>query len=230
MTGGNWKESHVELAEKYRPKCWDEVIGQEAAVSKIRTLIDRSGAGGTKWFLSGASGVGKTTIAEIIASLVADRWSWIETTGRELSPSRIREIWDMLGMYSLGKGGRALIINEAHGLSGPAIEVLLDALERVPSHAVVIFTTTKVGEAGLFADHDDAAPLLRRCNRVTLTNQGLSRAFAPWLRNIAQLEQLDGLPESEYVKLMARCGNKPSEALNEIAMGAMSRKAAGGAA
>ena len=54
------------LFEKYRPKTFDEVLGQDKAIHKIELLLAR-GWGGRAWWISGASGAGKTTLARIIA-------------------------------------------------------------------------------------------------------------------------------------------------------------------
>jgi len=59
------------LFEKYRPTTFDEVLGQDKAINKVKLLLER-GWGGRAWWLSGASGTGKTTIAKIIASQGAD--------------------------------------------------------------------------------------------------------------------------------------------------------------
>lgn len=208
------------LYEKYRPRTLDEVVGQDKAVATVRRLLER-GAGGQAFWFAGISGSGKTTLGRIVANSVADDWWVTELVGRDLSPSKVTALWDEMRMYGGGKGGRALIVNEAHGLSGPTIEKLLDALESLPNHACVVFTTTKEGQSGLFADHDDAHPLLSRCNCVTLTNQGLARAFAERCLAIARSEGMDGQPLEAYVKLAQRCKNNCRAMLQEIQAGCM---------
>jgi DNA polymerase III delta prime subunit len=190
------------LTEKYRPTKLDDVIGQDKAVATLRKL--RGGFAGRSFWVSGPSGTGKTTLARIIAGEVADR---------------MREIIDTLGLYGWGKGGRAVIVNEAHGLGRAMIERLLDALESIPGHGVWIFTTTKDGEEGLFEDQQDAGPLLSRCVKVRTTNQGFAEAFAVRAFEIAQAEGLDGVPQSEYVKLARKCKNNARAMLQAIDAG-----------
>lgn len=205
------------LAEKYRPTTLDDVVGQEKAVGTLRKL--RGGFAGRAFWVSGPSGTGKTTLARIIAGEVADPSMTVELAARDLTADRMRDIVDTLGLYGWGKGGRAVIVNEAHGLGRAMIERLLDALESIPGHGVWVFTTTKAGEEGLFEDQADAGPLLSRCVKVTTTNQGFAEAFAVRAFEIAQAEGLDGVPQSEYVKLARKCKNNARAMLQAIDAG-----------
>ena len=60
------------LADKYRPASWDEVVGQDKIVARLRALAARGSLAGRAFWLSGQSGTGKTTIARLIAAEVAD--------------------------------------------------------------------------------------------------------------------------------------------------------------
>lgn len=215
-----FQERIMLLYEKYRPKNLDDVVGQPKVVETLRPIMER-GVGGQAFWISGLSGGGKSSLARIIAGSIADPWWITEVIGRELSVSKIADLWDTLKCYGGGKGGRAIIVNESHGCGSAAIEKLLEVLEAIPNHACVVFTTTKEGQAGLFADHEDAHPLLSRCKVLTLTNQSLARAFAERCRTIAQAEGLDGQPIEAYVKLAQRCKNNCRAMLQEIEAGAM---------
>src|SRR5260370_492513 len=59
------------LTERYRPKSWGEVVGQEKIVSRIHALAKRGLAGRAFW-ISGQSGTGKSSIARLLAAEVAD--------------------------------------------------------------------------------------------------------------------------------------------------------------
>ncbi len=69
------------LTEQYRPKTWADVVGQDKAIARIQALAKRGLAGRAFW-IAGASGTGKTTIARILAREVADDWYVEETEAR----------------------------------------------------------------------------------------------------------------------------------------------------
>ena len=192
------------LYERYRPRELSDVIGQSKAVKRIESV---GSPGGHAYWISGGSGTGKSTIAEILAGTVADDFFTVTTVGRKLTPRVIDEIVQYWRLCAWGKGGRAWIVNEAHGLSEPSIELLLDVLEPVPANVVFVFTTTREGQAELFEDHIDAHPLLSRCIELALTTQGLAKPFAARAREIAQREGLDGRPPADYVRLCAKHHN-----------------------
>ncbi len=112
-------------------------------------------------------------------------------------------------------------MNEAHGLRKDATRQLLVMLERLPAHVMFVFTATLDGLDALFDDHIDAHPLLSRCIRVALTNQGLAQAFARRARETADREGLNGKPEAAYRRLVQRGHNNMRATLPEIESGAM---------
>lgn len=209
----------MNLPEQYRPSTWSDVIGQSKVIETIDRLRPR-GLTGRAYFLSGASGTGKTTIALLIAREVACETCIEEYDAGELTGPMIRDIERRLAVRGFAPGGRAVIVNEAHGLRPEAIRSLLVALERIPSHAVWIFTTTADGKQNLF-DKEDASPLLSRCLSLELSRRGLAEPFAARALEIARREGMDGQPLEKYVALAKECRNNMRAMLSAIEAGVM---------
>ena len=211
----------MKLVEKYRPQTFDNVVGQDRIVAKIRALMGR-GLGGRSYWVSGISGSGKTTIARLIAAEISDPFCTVEIDAGELSIGKLRDIESSMYLYGMGnKTGRAYIVNEAHGLRSDVIRKLLVLLEELPEHVVFIFTTTKAGQDKLFDDQMDAHPLLSRCTVLPLSSQGLARVFAERARDIATRENLNGKPIESYIRLVKDHRNNFRSVLQAIDNGDM---------
>ena len=214
-------KSKLSLYEKYRPQKLEQIVGQDRVVKNL-VMLSKKGYGGRAFWISGISGSGKTSIARIIASEIADQFMITEfDSASTLCVEYFEEVAKTMNLYGWGKGGRAYIINEAHGLKKRVIQQMLGVLERIPGHVVFIFTTTKSGQENLFEEQMDAGPLLSRCIEISLTSKGLNQVFAKRSKEIAEKEHLDGKPIQEYVKLAETCKSNFRAMLQKIEAGTM---------
>lgn len=135
-------EFHVQ----YRPAKWAEVLGQAHAVGPIR---DALASGRQRAFiLTGPSGVGKTTIARLIAKAVKSSPSNIlEVDGAaNTGVDNARELLDAIKYRPFLSATRTVIVDEAHMLSRAAWNSLLKAVEEPPAGVYWVFCTTEVGK------------------------------------------------------------------------------------
>lgn len=209
----------LSLYEQHRPRDWAGIVGQDKAVRQIQ-VAGKRGWGGRAWWLTGASGTGKTTIAHILAHELAEPFNVQELDAGRLTPARLADIEGESQLYGMGaKSGRVYICNESHGLARATVRQLLVTLERIPSHVAWIFTTTFDGQDSF--DGIDADPLLSRCLRVNLSRRGLCEPFAVFAQNAARKAGLDGQPIERYRRLLKDSGNNLRTALTAIEAGAM---------
>lgn len=215
----------MNLAEKYKPRQWAEVVGQDAALALLARLRQSGGLGGRAFWLSADSGQGKTAISDLIADEVAgDDWA-IEVFDdpSQLTAEALERIRRNYCQRPISKGV-AYVVNEAHGLRRDQVRKLLGLTDtgRIPRWCVWCFTTTRQGQLSLFEGIDDTAPMLSRCEKPPMRCAGdLVLSFAIRAREIAQAECLDGRPLEAYIALAKACRSNFREMLCLIEAGAM---------
>jgi DNA polymerase III subunit gamma/tau len=164
-------------ARKYRPGTFDDVIGQPHVVQTLVNSINTKRIAHAYLF-SGTRGVGKTTVARILAKAlnceqgptgtpcavcancleIAQGTSVdvIEIDGASnTSVDDVREIRENVKFTPFRGKYRVYIIDEVHMLSNSAFNALLKTLEEPPPHVVFIFATTEI--------HKIPATILSRC-------------------------------------------------------------------
>ncbi len=177
---------YVVLARKYRPKTFEDLIGQEAMV---RTIANSFTLGRIPHatMLTGVRGVGKTTTARLLARALNYKRGEIDHPSIELDPpgehcqaimesrhpdvfemdaasrtgiNDIREILDSVRYAPVMARFKIYIIDEVHMLSTQAFNGLLKTLEEPPPHVKFMFATTEIRKVPV--------TVLSRCQRFDL--------------------------------------------------------------
>ena len=167
------------LYRKYRPKNFDEVVGQEHITATLKQEI-ASGRIGHAYLFTGSRGTGKTSCSKIIAKAVncpnqqdgnpcgvcdickgIDDGSVLDVTEIDAASNNgvdnIRQLREEANFTPAQVNYRVYIIDETHMLSVGAFNALLKIMEEPPEHVIFILATTEV--------HKIPATILSRCQR-----------------------------------------------------------------
>ena len=188
----------MKITQKFRPRNLSEVAAQKTAISQIENSIARSGLAGSSWWISGATGTGKTSIARILAEEHTQTdFTIYEFVGREVSVDDIREYESRMAFCPMGKG-RCLIINEAQDLSDSVVSLLLSLVEKIneSKYDMIVFTAM-VDVLEMKNDPMNRwRALTGRCNQVDLADTDspvFRQEVIEYLEGIAAIEGLYGI-------------------------------------
>ena len=198
--------SYLVLARKWRPQTFSEVVGQKPVVQTLQNALRRNRVSHAMIF-SGVRGVGKTTLARIMAKALnchnpdqapCNACSSCReiTAGTSLdlheidgaSNRGIQEIRDLrenIRFQPARERYKIIIIDEVHMLTAEAFNALLKTLEEPPAHVHFMFATTEL--------HKVPVTILSRCQRFELKRVPF-RELVEFFQRVAAREGVEMSP------------------------------------
>jgi DNA polymerase-3 subunit gamma/tau len=212
--------SYTVLARKYRSQTFDDVIGQDPIAQTLKNAI-KTDRVAHAYLFTGTRGVGKTTMARILAKALnclsfdapttepcckcdsciavntGDDIDVIEIDGASNNRvDEIRELRENAIFRPARSRFKIYIIDEVHMLTVSAFNALLKTLEEPPSHIKFIFATTEPNKV--------IATIQSRCQRFDFGNIGPT-AIAKQLKSILKQEKIKY--EDDLVLPLAKMAN-----------------------
>ncbi len=207
--------SYLVLARKSRPQTFEQVVGQKSVVKTLQNALAKNRVAHAMLF-SGVRGVGKTTLARIMAKAVnctgetADKPCDHCPSCNEIRSGKsldlheidgasnrgiqeIRELKEKLKYLPTSATYKVIIIDEVHMLTTEAFNALLKTLEEPPAHVFFIFATTEL--------HKIPITILSRCQRYELKRIPFAELFS----HFHELSEKEGISiEKDALNLVVR--------------------------
>ncbi len=177
------------LYRKYRPKSFDEVVGQSQVTDILKLAVENQRIS-HGYLLVGPRGVGKTSIARILAYSINDIKYQLDESNIDIieidaasntSVDNIRDIIEKAYIAPVQAKYKIYIIDEVHMLSKSAFNAFLKLLEEPPKHVIFILATTD--------EHKIPATIISRTQRFVFRKID-NQSIVTQLRKIADAEQI----------------------------------------
>lgn len=177
------------LYRKYRPKSFDEVVGQSQVTDILKLAVENQRIS-HGYLLVGPRGVGKTSIARILAYSINDIEYRLDDSNIDIieidaasntSVDNIRDIIEKAYIAPVQAKYKIYIIDEVHMLSKSAFNAFLKLLEEPPKHVIFILATTD--------EHKIPATIISRTQRFVFRKID-NQSIIAQLRKIADAEQI----------------------------------------
>lgn len=191
------------LYRKYRSKKLSEIVGQEHVTTALENAL-KNGRIGHAYLFTGPRGVGKTSIARILAHEVNKLPYDEDTTHLDIIEidaasnrriDEIRTLRERVHNAPTSATYKVYIIDEVHMLTKEAFNALLKTLEEPPAHVIFILATTEA--------HKLPETIISRTQRYTFKPAEKSAA-TKHLKSIAKSENID--ISEEALELVATHG------------------------
>lgn len=218
---------HITLYRKYRPKNFEEVAGQKEIVKTIKTSL-RNGKTSHAYLFTGPRGVGKTTLARLIAKgvnclengitdepcnrcencLAINNGTFLDMVEIDAASNRgideIRQLKEKINYQPVKGRKKIYIIDEVHMLTKEAFNALLKTLEEPPEHVIFILATTEA---------DKILPtIISRCQRYDFKTLSLND-MKEQLRFIGKNEGVD-IPDDVLELIYESSGGSVRDAVS----------------
>lgn len=134
----------MNLASKYRPRTFDEVVEQSLVTTLVKTMCESETLPNRNFLFIGPAGTGKTTTARIIANQLNEgKGEPIEIDAASHgSTEEIRQLMAQASQFPIGMKYKIFIIDEVHSVSSQGFQVMLKTLEEQPAKSIFLFATT----------------------------------------------------------------------------------------
>ena len=189
----------------HRPSKFSDVIGHQTAIRMLKKQLS-SQFPPHSYMFTGMAGIGKTTLARILATeLGATPTGIVEINTADLRGiDGVRQIIEQSASRSPGSKRSVYILDEVHGLTNDAQNALLKVLEEPPQHVYFVLATT---------DPNKVIPTVRsRCIEVVLSPLSDDNVFTLLLA-VMEKEKLD-ISEEILQGVCDTCGGSGRMALN----------------